>query len=50
MKLQSKKFKTQLVRQRDIYVSTEMCVPKFVCKKPRLELLKQPTYGYKPFY
>ena len=26
----------------------DMCVPKFVCKKPRLEPLKQPTYGYKP--
>ena len=26
----------------------DTCVPKFVCKKPRLEPLKQPTYGYKP--
>ena len=25
-------------------------VPKFVCKKPRLEPLKQPTYGYKTSY
>ena len=42
---QSKKFTTQLWH---LCLHWDTHDPKFVCKKPRLEPLKQPTYGYKP--